>query len=331
MALRGMDGFESYSSLDEIRMSYPQVVDNGSVSFVTGLTSPGNCLRFNSIFSELYIGVPETNTLIVGFHFKIDALPGGNVIFMDTFEYFGTQLSFLLNSSGQVFVQRGFTVLGTSVQTVQANVVCHLEIKTVFNSTTGSIEIRKDGVAILTLTNQNTIDSGQPNCVGFNLKGISNTFTFYDNLFYMDASGLALNNFLGPRRVLTIRPTTIGSFDDLKKSSGTDAVSLVNEQTPSTSDFIFSATPNDKTTFTMDSVNPSSIDAVKINCVLQKDEAGVRSVKLVGQKGVTEKEYDQAFASTNYGNFAAIAEKDVNNTNWTTNNLNTTEFGVKIV
>lgn len=110
----------------------------------------------------------------------------------------------------------GRVLLGTSATPVLvANQWAHWEIKVFINAATGTVEVRKEGVAVLTVGPLRTstdlaggIASIQ-NCVQFNLGGYGQPMAnglYYKDYAIWDGSGARNNNFLGSRVVKRLKP-----------------------------------------------------------------------------------------------------------------------------
>lgn len=130
--------------------------------------------------------------------------------------------------SGTVSIRRGSasgTILAqTTTGMFTANVYDYWELRAVIDDTVGSVELRKNGVAVATATGVDTRNGGgSPVINDLLLVGITNMSAYWDNIY--GSSG----GFLGPVKVHTLYPTSDGSPDDWTPSSGSDAYAMLDE------------------------------------------------------------------------------------------------------
>lgn len=140
-----------------------------------------------------------------------------------------------VETTGAISVRLGTninTVLGaTTGPVITSNAWNHIEFKAVAGTTTGTFELRVNGVPVLTLSNINTGGGYSqarfdcPNAFGF-------TQTFYiKDLVCWNSSGTSNNNFLGTVSVIGMVPNSDVSFN-WTPSTGTTGFNLLDNSPP---------------------------------------------------------------------------------------------------
>lgn len=144
-------------------------------------------------------------------------LPTGNNV-QRIFEYRdaanAAQVSIVLQSTGVIEAKRG-TVAGTSLGVTASPVVTaetyqHIESLVFFSQTVGTIEVRVNGVTVLSLSGIDTVNTSLVECSQVVIGGgagptaVSNVDI--DDVFAYDDTGSFNNTFIGDRRVITLFP-----------------------------------------------------------------------------------------------------------------------------
>lgn len=123
-------------------------------------------------------------------------------------------------------------VASTSVPAITANSWQHVEMKVVFDSVNGEVEIRVDGVVVLTATTINTGTAGSTaQFVIRSLSGGSNHELYIRDLVAWDTLGSLNNDFLGTVSVLGRVPIADVSFN-WAAASGTTGYNMLDSTTP---------------------------------------------------------------------------------------------------
>jgi hypothetical protein len=231
MSLLWLDGFESYGTAlgaspvpsgivgTKYLVTSPngQSVENGPVS--------GRSLRLRyGNFKTPFINLDDTDdTLIMGCHIYITEILSDSYLLLGIFS--GTDWGGLLYLDGGELRFRdadGDYTSGTE-QGLKGRVWYYIEMKVTNHATTGSFEVRLNGVNVL---------SGS----GLNTKGGSITYynvvkvygdviyPVYDNLYVCNSAGSINNDFLGSIQVMELRP-------------GADSTSNFATATPSASHY----------------------------------------------------------------------------------------------
>lgn len=272
MALLWFDGFDSYRANDSVfstesRGCYDYYDSRVRVSSMPILGGFGVYMGTTASVST-YRGILEKNlpsakasgVLGVGAHvYASTSISRGTAWFCfktsadQVYRVGGTSAGFVRVSSGN---GNPGSIIGTSDNPVFiAGQLMHVEVKLVIaGGTSGSIEVRVDGVQQVLVTGINTagtsistigllspMDSGS---------GALDTNSYWiDNLYIWDETGLDNNDWLGERNVYTLLPNEDTIDADWTLSTGTDGYALINKVPPVDSSYIEGGSINDTSTF----------------------------------------------------------------------------------
>lgn len=341
MAIVFMDSFDGYATADVVKKW-----TSLNTACTIGTT---NARRANSLTltnqNELVKGFTAADTYIMGFYHFTSTLTGiadggvGSVI-LEIREGATKHLSFFLNPSGQIGVQRGGaggTVLARSAGgSIQSGVGFYMEVKVKVNDTTGTVEVRLNGstTPIINLTNQDTRNAGTVGTIdSIALVGVLNT-SYFDDFVLLDTSGAAPNNdFIGDRTIVGLLPTGNGTYGDFTASAGL-RYQCVDDTTPNTTDYNSSGTSGHKDTFTFPALPTTvgTINAVAVNLAALKDDAGAMNHQSYVKSGATESAGSSIALSTaqRIDQFIYPLDPNAGPGAWTRANVNSAEFGYKI-
>jgi hypothetical protein len=252
------------------------------------------------------------------------------------------QITVALETTGEISVYRGpangfGALLGTSVATLSVNSWYFMEVKCLFNTSTGTYEVRLDGVNILSATGQNTAGTSW-NGLYFRAQDVfanaPNQPTFYfDDIYACDGTGGTNDTFLGDHRIVcVIASSGNGGQTDWSPSTGSDHGALVDENPPNESDYNQSGTAGHRDTYNFAAVGVSgTVKAVQTANLLKADAAGVRSVGDVIR--ISSTNYDgtgQSLGSDWSFKLAIHTTNPATSTAWTVGGVDGAEFGVKV-
>lgn len=306
MTLLFCDGFDHYG-LTETNMedgAYAQV-DSASGAFSLSTTNPRtgtHALRrgINTVLNvarRVLGGAKTTVGQAVAVFFS--QLPDGNdeYVLYDFRDTTNTvQVSIVVQSTGIIDVKRGPVSTGTSLgdsttPAVVANAYQHIETVVTFDSTVGAVEVRVNGVTVVSLagvdtTNTSNQEASQVALVAGRNDGTATTgvTTDFDDYFCYDDTGSFNNTFIGDRRVLTLFPDADTAQADWTPLSGS-GFSNIDEADPDDDITYISAaagsSPALSSEFGMDDlpVGVSSISAVVLVNRMRKTDAGVANVQ----------------------------------------------------
>jgi len=254
-----------------------------------------------------------------------------------------------VNTDGTISVLRdpGTTscvVLGTTTNALQAGVFAYVELKVTVHDSTGTVDVRINGAAGLSLTGQNTRGTGASNAwtnlrVGYMAMDPPTTVNTLDidDLVAMDGSGARNNAFLGDVTIGCLHPDADGNSHAWVLSTGTPDnnedylcvdEALVNDDT----DYISTATVNAKSTFSMQDVAAgANVKAVQIVTAQRKAAEGPGLIKHVVRSNSTDYDLtEQGIGGTSYAFLRSVVEVDpATSAAWTESGFNSVEIGIK--
>lgn len=338
MTLLFMDGFDHYATAD---INKKWDISGGGTIFATGGRRNSGYYQLNNPTKKF---IPQRDTVIVGHGFNITSASTTNV-HLGFYDSVGAayQIGIYVDSNGAFKVYRnstapafnsaGGTLIGQSANgAFKFGMWLFVEVKVVIHDTTGSVEIRVEGVTVLNLTNVDTKHTANA-WVDQIVFGAASGNSYIDDLYINDNQGSVNNNFLGDVRIDAYLPNADGTNSAFTPSTGTSHFALVDETVPNTTDYNDGVNVGDKDTynFTDMSHTPASIFATQLCLAAAKDDSGARSVKPVTRSGGTNY-VGSAFAlSTSQLYATEIREVDpATSAAWTKANLNAAEFGAEV-
>lgn len=225
--------------------------DQGIVGGVLGMTN--NCLRQrpNSNNGNITLTIKNLpasyGTLYFGTRWKIDTIQGPSWMEVVRFGDAGTvQTSISVTAAGQVqawlgpasSTTGGTTLKGTSTASnlLTSNVAAYIEVEFVGAiGATGAVIIKVNSIVALTLTNIVTCSSGNPTANQIILPssaGGGPIFTYWDDLYVNDNSGVVNNGFDGDQRAICVYPAGAGSSTQWSLFGAATNWQCVNEDPP---------------------------------------------------------------------------------------------------
>ena len=253
MALLWIDGFEGYgvsSNPSALTVRYAATTSAGSnFTIAAGRTSGYSisCGGSQPAFITPPLADPCDPTLIIGFAGKFTTNSGGsessivvNLYDNPTLGIVVQFISYTPNSS--IIVKLGATTLFTYTNfLILLNVWYYFEIKVFTHPTAGTVEVRVNGVTLVSLSGINT----QPgfhnyhNTVGVYIYRIGG----FDDYYICDSTGLLMNDFQGACRVIGLLPNADTGTEQWTPSTGTAHYACVDENPPNAaSDYVSSST-----------------------------------------------------------------------------------------
>lgn len=342
MALLFFDGFETYATAD-ITKDWNSTTGTVAINSAAGRRGGGALLAPNSSQTAAYVAktLPGNYaTLICGFSFKFNAMPTiGGVNIFSLRDAGQTQIIIVLNTDGTLSISRGgITTLGTTTYTLTTNTEYYIEFKATIHDTTGSFELRIDGVNQLSATNQDTKNTANAHANQLLLGATNNpnvmgSIYTYDDLYVLDTTGSApTNDFLGDCRVDAVLANADGNYTQWTPSTGTDHYALVDDITPNTTDYNSSSTVGQKDSYAMTNptLNSSTIYGVRAKVAAHKDDAGTKSIKVGVRSGTSDSLSSGQSLATSQLYYSNIHTTDPNTgAAWTQSGLDNMEVVVE--
>lgn len=215
------------------------------------------------------------------------------------------QISIVVQSTGTISAIRGVasgTILGTSASPViTAEAYQHVETLVFFSQTVGTVEVRVNGVTVLSLSGQDTVASSLIECsqVAFSLgpnvtTAAPDVVSDLDDVFTYDNAGSFNNTFIGDRRVLTLLPDADTIQADWTPVGSATGFGAIDENTPDGDTTYITAgapgSPGPISEFGIQNLPAgiSAISAVVIVEMARKTEAGPANTQWSVISGVSE-------------------------------------------
>jgi hypothetical protein len=339
MALIFCDGFDHYATADFLQkwdISTGQLPD-----VTTGGRFGGN--KFwaggtNAIQQVVKI-VPSYPTYIAGFAMNLSnyTTPLSLVEFRDQTTV-QCKLIWDLSSGYLHAYTAGSTDRGVCSSYISYNGVWrYFEIKVTIHDSAGAIEVRENGVTMLSLSGIDTQASGNAIIDRVALGGAPGTSYMnlsLDDFYLCDDQGSFSNTFLGDIRVQSILPSAAGNTTQMTPSAGSN-YQCVDEAVPNgDTDYVSETTAGEKDTYAFGNLTPTSgtIAGVQVMINARKDDAGSRSIAPVYRPVSTDYDGTTVIVSDSYTYYREIAEvSPATSAAWTIAEINGAEFGVKLI
>lgn len=310
------------------------------------LTVSGAGVRYMSV------NLSSQATWGIAFGFRINTgLPTSSLPIWSLYDGSTSQCVLWLLADGTLLVQRGTqgsgTNLGQTSVSLTVGAYYHIEWKTVINNSTGTVDLRINGVSALSLTGQNTRASANNSAsivyIG-NIVGVSTTsgtiLDFDDVIIYdgqtTDPAGHPdISDFIGDCGLTWLLPSGAGTTTQFTPDTGSN-FARVNEATPDgDTSYVSDATVNHIDTYAIANL-PANITTVKSLAVVnyaRKDDVGSRSfapeirTNSANFDGVT-----QALGNSYLYYFSNWGQNPSGTpANWTPTDVNNLEAGQKVI
>jgi hypothetical protein len=181
-----------------------------------------------------------------------------------------------------------------------------VEFKFTINDSTGSIEVKVDGVSYIAATGSLDTQNGGTGAWDRIALGSLCSSTYLDDFYICDTNGSApYNTFLGPVKIETLLAQAgNGANTGLTTSTGSDHGALVDDALGSANgdtDYNFSANVGDKDTYAMSNMSlTGTILAVQPFLYARKTDAGARSIAPVIRHSGTDADGTDKNPTTSY-------------------------------
>jgi hypothetical protein len=337
-----IEGFEGFgvsgapSPANVMARKYATVVSESDIAIQAGRWS-GYSIKFTSQYNAITLPNLTTNaTLVVGFAFKPYPIAYYDHEFLTFYDGATRGINLrLIQATRRLAVYRGDTLLGTSVDALTVSLWYYIELKVVCNDTTGSYEVRVNGVNVLSATGVDTKEGTNNYHTTFKISGKYGENPSFDDLYCLDGSGAINNDFLGIRQVLATYPNAAGDVANWTPSAGDNYACVDENPTTDDTDYVqTSASGNlDLYNFT-DLVGTDivgTLNGIQINMMVRNTGGGSLSVHQPSKlAGVQSDGTAAAVADATYAVKTRIMETDPSAAAWTVTNLNSAQFGVKV-
>lgn len=286
MALIFVDSFDHYATAD-LSSKWDNTSDSNLAGTVGATGRNGTQgITFPNL-GQRSVNVPSAATYILGFAVQRTAAPSTATHQLCSFKE-GTTIHVDLrwNADATLRVTRNGTQLASSGTTVLAqDVWYYIEFKSTIHDTTGSFEVRINGVVenMGTTTSLDTRNAatGVITVVQINNNNANvNPTTIYDDVYIADTSGSFNNDYLGDIRVSALLPDGAGNYTQFTPSTGSNYQNVDEATANGDTDYNADATVNDRDSFSMSNLLTNGTPAgVQVTTQARKADSGTRSIR----------------------------------------------------
>jgi hypothetical protein len=339
MSLLHFDGFDHYSTSATGKWSsYISGPDNSGTVARTGTLS-FRCQNGEGAVSKT---LPASGDAIIGVALYVNAGAFGTNDIILISEDAVTHIALATTAGGLLVIKRGVTVLATGTTVLPIASWNYIELRVTIHDTTGSYEVKINGVTEAALTNAGPIDTRNAGTTGqwnnVTIKGNVGDMHF-DDVYVCDSSGAApRNTFLGAIKIEALLPQTdavaAGSNAGLTPSTGTDHGALVDENPQNTTDYNSSPTVGVKDTYNYPPMTlTGTILGVQTNMYVSKSDVTVRQVCPVVRTAGVDTDGANVSPTTSFLYFSQVWQQDPNAgapIEWTPAAIATLQAGMKV-
>lgn len=282
MALRYIDGFDIYGDgadmLDGLWLNNTagfidtSVVRTGAKSL--RLTSTSTIASVRKGFGA------ELTTVGIGFGVHYASMPASATADLLSFrdKNNAEHCALRVRTEGTLeFANGDGTVLAVSTaQVLTAAAYHHIEILVTIDDAAGAVEVRLNGVSVLSATGLDTTDTAEVETSQFLLLGAANKTVYFDDLVVWDTTGAANNDFLGDVRVHTLKPDSDQAAADWAPNTGTGWAALDDSSPDDDTTHVEAADPGDVSEYGLEDLpgGVSQIIGVMTLSRLKKSDSG---------------------------------------------------------
>lgn len=351
MALRWIDGFDYYDT-NAVALVYEEWSNNARLTILAGggrngtqglrsqATSGGSS---GNGYVRKTISGTET-TIIVGFGLLVVNNDTGTIELCSLDEnaagvdHISLRLTTGTSTYGLSVGRGNYTELGSAAAVIPDGTYVYVEMKAVIHDTTGSVEVRVNGVTVINVTGVDTRNGGVPAVTQVligNGRGNANNYDIrQDDVYVCDGTGSLNNGFLGDSRVAALYPTGAGTTTQWTPSAGSNWQNV--DEAPPDEDTTYNSetTAGEIDLYAMANLpsTAGSVAGIKEVAYHRKDDAGARTLRHVLRTGATNYEGADIAVADGY-TYAGTVLRELNpNTGvaWTGTDIDGLEAGVKL-
>lgn len=339
-ALLAVEGFEGFgttlaSNIDAlVDEKYETSITSGNLKLRAG-TRQGFRAEFGSTLEEWFrIAIPATGEIVIGGRFLTGTVHSITAFLLT--ENGGTAyVNLLMGNAGNITVRNGTTNLQQTTNQMATNTEYFVELKTKIDNTTGTYELRVNGVVWASGSGVDTQNGASANVdtVRFNPGGANSG---WDDIYILDTTGTKNNDFLGSNiDVIGLHPDGDGNQNDWTPDTGTTNYTQVDDNPSDADSSYVESTPTvgDKDLYTFGNLSAGTVPlGVQVNHIVRMT-AGSANVVTVARSGASESDgSSQNVSATTYDTGVREVYEDVpGGTGWTDTQVNGAEFGIKVV
>lgn len=337
MALLFMEGFEvDGGNANALSRKYDEAT-NATNTDTGRLHGTALQLSSNTRLRTRTLGSP-TGTVVIGFGYK-DGTVGASAedlkisILSGVEEQLRLQFVSVTTTTFRIDIYRGATLVASSSNFSTLN-WHYFEFKATIDPTSGTYELRRNESADISDTGVNTANTGSANWDTIDILNDGlDAGVRLDDIYVLDGTGSANNDFLGDSVIEGRLPTGDGSTTDWTPSSGANHWDLLDDTTDSTNVSASNSGDIDYLTFDALSFITGTIHGVMSMMTVGLDVLGTRTVRLKALSNAsTTNGASQTVETTGYVTFYEVFEQDPDTSSaWSISGLNAAEFGFELV
>lgn len=359
MAYQFADGFDNYNTGTTLSAGYPWDTISGTATVLTtdqrfvapgSLTSGCVSIPQNNYIRKNLSGTPAT--LIIGFGFKLTALPAANpndILTLWDGGNFQGSLAVTANGALQWYRGNGSAPGGGGIAlsvavgsatpngTIAANTWYGIALKVKIDPAVGFVQLYINGstTAAINSTGLNTRGTANSQATQLSLGNTANAgfnTVKYDDFYCLDTSGTFLTDLLGAdARIITKLPASAGSYTNWTPNGLGSNFQNVAVTPPSTSDYNANNVATTKDSYTMQFASLGVAPfAVISRASMERDDAGPHTPSLFVRSGSTDGAGVVTPAlSASYAFYDAVFQNDpATNAAWTALGADNAQAGV---
>jgi hypothetical protein len=249
------------------------------------------------------------------------------------------QVTLKLSPAGNLEVWSGDgagvgTKLGSGTTIIVPSTWFYIELKATFDNAAGSVYVRVDGVADISLTLQDTQGPGtdpSAEIVHFSSPATGPSFSYTD-IYIADTSTSFCNDFLSDVRVVTLYPTGAGTTTNWTPSAGSN-YACVDEAIPNETDYVSTGTVNNIDTYAFGNLpGAGTVKSVQHFVSAKKENAGLINIASMVRTASTDYASSGKAVSASYGGLLYLYDANPNTSAaWADTAVDGAEFGIKLV
>lgn len=225
-------------------------------------------------------------------------------------------------------------VLGTGTHPLSLNQWYCIEVYVkIANDATGRVTVKVDGASDIAYQGD-TQNSGLTNARSIRLGCIHTNWypiLYVDDIAINDTAGAVNNSWIGRGGVYVDVVTAAGTYTDLHPSTG-NAWDCINEVPPADGDYVYDGVVDQKSTYALSTITPTTGDIACINVILRANMAsGAGNIARIIRSNGTDSQGSDVGLDATAKTIAEIIETDPSGGGaWTIARVNALEAGAVV-